>query len=92
MLKKAMSREWDIMKIKLKLYASLARFVPDEKGGSAGSVMEVDDKSTISEVLEALKVPADAVKLIFLNGIHAKGDQILKEGDRVGVFPPVAGG
>jgi molybdopterin converting factor small subunit len=27
-----------------------------------------------------------------LNGIHAQGDEVLKEGDRVGAFPPVAGG
>jgi molybdopterin converting factor small subunit len=46
----------------------------------------------VGECLRALQVPADTVKLIFLNGIHAQADQILKEGDRVGVFPPVAGG
>jgi molybdopterin converting factor small subunit len=34
----------------------------------------------------------DRVKLIFLNGLHAQGDEILSEGDRVGVFPAVAGG
>jgi molybdopterin converting factor small subunit len=27
-----------------------------------------------------------------LNGIHARGDEVLKDGDRVGAFPPVAGG
>lgn len=80
------------MKIELKLYASLARFMPDEKGGSAAKVMEVREGTTISDLLEAFKVPADAVKLVFLNGIHAEGDQVLNEGDRVGVFPPVAGG
>jgi len=30
--------------------------------------------------------------MIFLNGLHATGDEVLREGDRVGVFPPVAGG
>jgi molybdopterin converting factor small subunit len=34
----------------------------------------------------------DKVKIIFLNGIHASGEETLREGDRVGVFPPVAGG
>ena len=80
------------MKIELKLYASLARFMPDQKGGSASSVIDVGEGTTISELLEALRVPANAVKLIFLNGVHAKRDQVLKEGDRVGIFPPVAGG
>jgi molybdopterin synthase sulfur carrier subunit len=80
------------MKIELRLYASLARFMPDQKGGSAANTIEVGQGTTISDLLEALKVPANGVKLIFLNGIHAKGDEVLKEGDRVGVFPPVAGG
>jgi molybdopterin converting factor small subunit len=37
-------------------------------------------------------VPLETVKLIFLNGIHAKDNEVLKDGDRLGVFPPVAGG
>ncbi|MEJ2725706.1 MAG: MoaD/ThiS family protein [Deltaproteobacteria bacterium] len=80
------------MKIEFKLYASLARFMPDQKGGTAANVLEVDEGTTIVDFLDALKVPADAVKLIFLNGVHAQGNEVLKEGDRVGVFPPVAGG
>jgi sulfur carrier protein ThiS len=80
------------MRIELKLYASLARFMPDKPGGSNAHTFEVDDGTTISDLLESLKVPTHRVKLIFLNGVHAKGDYVLKEGDRVGVFPPVAGG
>ena len=80
------------MRIELRLYASLARFMPDEKGGSGANTLEVDEGTTISDLLEALKVPPNAVKLIFLNGIHAQGDQVLNDGDRVGIFPPVAGG
>jgi molybdopterin synthase sulfur carrier subunit len=80
------------MKIELKLYASLARFMPSEKGESGANMLEVDEGTTISDLLEALKVPTNHIKLIFVNGIHAKGDHVLKEGDRVGVFPPVAGG
>ncbi len=54
--------------------------------------MEVPEGSTIRGLLQSLHVPIDSVKLIFLNGVHAGGDEVLKEGDRVGVFPPVAGG
>jgi molybdopterin converting factor small subunit len=80
------------MRIELRLYASLTRFMPDQKGGSASSVIEIGEGTTISDLLEALKVPPNAVKLIFLNGIHAQGDQVLNDGDRLGIFPPVAGG
>jgi molybdopterin converting factor small subunit len=74
------------MRIELKLYASLGRYMPEQ------NAVEIAEGSTIRGLLEGLKVPMDAVKLIFLNGVHADGGEVLKEGDRVGVFPPVAGG
>jgi sulfur carrier protein ThiS len=80
------------MRIQVRLYASLERFMPGEKDRSSFHDMEVDEGTTAGEFLHALHVPAETVKLIFLNGIHAQADQILKEGDRLGVFPPVAGG
>jgi len=29
---------------------------------------------------------------VFVNGIHAADDQPLSEGDRLAIFPPIAGG
>ena len=75
------------MRIELRLYASLARYMPSGDGN-----MEVVAGSSVRTVLEELRVPLKEVKMIFLNGLHAKGDELLNEGDRVGVFPPVAGG
>lgn len=80
------------MKIEIKLYASLARYGPEDSAAKPPQAMEVPEGTTIKKLLESLKVPAEAVKVVFLNGIHAGADEVLKEGDRVGVFPPVAGG
>jgi len=41
---------------------------------------------------KSLHIPPEARKVIFLNSIHAQGDEILKDGAWVGAFPPVAGG
>ncbi len=79
------------MRIELKLYASLARYMPEQNAGLPLST-EVAEGSTIRSLLEGLQVPMDTVKLIFLNGVHADGCEVLKEGDQVGVFPPIAGG
>ncbi len=54
--------------------------------------MEIPDGTSVRELLSRLNIPPEAPKVIFLNGVHTKGDEILKEGDRVGAFPPVAGG
>jgi len=83
---------WRSMKVELRLYASLARYMSGGTAGGQPGITEVSEGTTIHGLLGLLSVPLDAVKVIFLNGIHAQGDEVLKEGDRVGVFPPVAGG
>lgn len=80
------------MKIEINLFASLARYMPDKTGSHGNRVLEVGEGATIVEILTRLNVPLDKVRVIFLNGLHATGEEELKEGDRVGVFPPVAGG
>ncbi|TNF48188.1 MoaD/ThiS family protein [bacterium] len=79
------------MKIELKLYAQMASLKPKEVGRGPWA-LEVSEGTTVKNLLEELKVPRESVKLVFLNGVHASDDDILKEGDRVGVFPAVAGG
>ncbi|MFH1481261.1 MAG: MoaD/ThiS family protein [Pseudomonadota bacterium] len=79
------------MKIELRLYASLSCYMPRQKDEGT-THLEIKEGITIRELMEQLKVPSDAVKIVFLNGVHARGDEILNEGDRLGVFPPVAGG
>jgi sulfur-carrier protein len=79
------------MKIELRLYASLGRYLPEEREGNS-CIMEVQPGTTIRELFHRMQVPPEAPKIIFLNGIHAQGDEVLKGGDRVGAFPPVAGG
>jgi molybdopterin converting factor small subunit len=79
------------MKIEANLYATLARYLPNqpEKGSC---VLDVAEGATVEDVLQQLNIPIDLVKLIFVDGIHAGRDSNLKDGSRLGVFPPVGGG
>jgi sulfur carrier protein ThiS len=79
------------MNIEVNLFASLARYKP-EKTGPNSWVVNCMEGITINALLQQLKVPMKEVKLIFINGIHATGESILKDKDRVGVFPPIGGG
>ena len=54
--------------------------------------MEVEEGTQVKELIARMNIPQEAPKFIFLNGVHAQGDEVLKDGDRVGAFPPVAGG
>jgi molybdopterin converting factor small subunit len=86
-----MDESVDKMKIEANLYATLARYLPNqlEKGSC---VLDVADGATVDDVLRQLNIPIDLVKLIFVDGIHANRDSNLKDGSRLGVFPPVGGG
>ncbi len=79
------------MKIEVNLYATLSQYIP---GGNKGPthVVEVREGATVSELLQQLGVPEKSVKLIFLDGKHSDLDAVLKEENRLGVFPPVGGG
>ena len=81
-----------LVKIQLRLFASLAGYLPDQKSGGFSNVMEIAEGTTIKALLGNLKIPPELPKIIFLNGVHAEETAVLKDGDRLGVFPPLAGG
>lgn len=45
------------------------------------------DGATVQEAIQALELPKERVKLIFVNHTGASLDKRLKEGDRVSLFP-----
>ncbi len=76
------------MKVEVNLYANLACYMPYEKRGS----MKISEGATIMTLLNQLNVPINDIKLIFLNGIRANVDEVLKDGDKIGIFPAIGGG
>ena len=79
------------MEIEVKLFATLRDYLP--KGSSRFSCkMEVDRQIRVQDIISRLKIPEEMPKIILVNGIHGKKDQILEEGDVLSIFPPVAGG
>ncbi|ABW68307.1 MoaD/ThiS family protein [Desulfosudis oleivorans] len=79
------------MKIEIRLFASLAPYGKTPLISPEG-MMECKPPTTVADLVEALAVPQDEIKLVFLNGKHAGLDAAVKEGDRIGLFPPVGGG
>lgn len=79
------------MKVEINLYATLAGYLPDEVK-QAGGIMDVEEGLTVHQLMRKLKVPDDYVKLVFIDGLHAGKDSVLRDGSRLGVFPPVGGG
>ena len=79
------------MKVEVNLYATLARYLPN-KVRQGSHMMELSDGTTVGELLQQLQIPPEEAKLAFVNGVHAGVDVVLREGNRVGIFPPVGGG
>ena len=51
--------------------------------------IEVEEGTTARELLMALKIPAEDAMFVLVNGTETKSDQILKDGDRLGILPAV---
>lgn len=78
------------MNVQINLYATLA--LQRTNRGTEADLIEIEDGTTIGDILDRLGVSRDAPKIIFLNGIHANLETIPKDRDRIAVFPPIAGG
>ena len=79
------------MKIYIKLYAGLANYMPDKKLDNL-LVVDIKPNTTVYNLIKKLNLPAEKVKIIFLNNRHSNGDEILEDNDRLGIFPLIAGG
>ncbi|MGC8811008.1 MAG: MoaD/ThiS family protein [bacterium] len=79
------------MHILVKLFATLTRHVPD---AHSGTPLEIDIAAgaTIADLIKKLRLPAQEIKVVFVNGRARPLDWQLNPGDEVGIFPPIGGG
>ena len=82
-------------RIEIKLYAMLRSRLPPGSQGVTGA-LAIDDAATVESVLDALAIPAELRQVVVLNdeevGPDRRAATLLRDGDRLSVFPPVAGG
>lgn len=74
------------MKVKIKLFASLMQFGPSEQE------VDLPYNATIEDAVNLLKLPEKFPLLKIVNGEHRTAKHLLKDGDELALFPPVAGG
>jgi molybdopterin converting factor small subunit len=80
-----------MIRVKVKLFATLRRYYP-ELGIGGGLDVELPDGATVGQLVNHLGLPADHVRVVFINGIARDESYTLSDGDEVGIFPPVGGG
>ncbi|AMK11584.1 MoaD/ThiS family protein [Pseudodesulfovibrio indicus] len=75
------------MGIEIKCFATLAKFLPENAAD-----YPVEPGETVASLIRKLGIPEKEVTLMFVNALRSAPDSEVKDGDRVGLFPPVGGG
>lgn len=79
------------MKVEVRLFATLAKFLPPN--GRDGAVeLEIPEGSTVAEITRLLGIPADLARVVLVNGRDIGPEAPLGARDVVTIFPPLAGG
>lgn len=73
--------------IDLKLFAALAPLAPQN-----ADRVPIEPGTTVEALLQGLNIPLAKAHLVFINGVKQSLKTRLTGGERVGIFPPVAGG
>ncbi|MDH3894302.1 MAG: MoaD/ThiS family protein [Chromatiales bacterium] len=83
------------MKVTLKLYASLTRYLPPGSGRHEAE-LDVTEGTTPAAIIDRYKLPLELTHLVFINGVfvdrESRDETELRDGDQLAIFPPVAGG
>jgi len=80
-----------MIKVEVKLYASLRRYAPQAAIGEP-IIVQVDEGTSLKDLFAQLHLPEDEVRIVFANGRLREEGYLLQDGDRVGIFPPIGGG
>lgn len=77
--------------VEVRLYASLRKYYPDLGSGEA-MLIALDDKAKLGNLLDKLKIPKEEITVVMVNGKREDESYLLRDGDRIGIFPLIGGG
>lgn len=72
------------MKVLVKLFATLRN--------GRGRAITIPNVINGYDIIEKLNIPQEEVAIFLINGLDAKLDTPINDGDFVSIFPPVGGG
>lgn len=79
------------MHVTVKLYATLSHYGQGKRAGAPFEI-ELPGEATLEDLINQLKIPLEEARITFVNGIIQESGCKLKDGDVVGMFPPIGGG
>ncbi|MCX7150840.1 MAG: MoaD/ThiS family protein [Rhodocyclales bacterium] len=84
------------MRITFKLFAQLQDYLPAEAKKTNAFALEIADGCSVAQVIERFNLPPKLVHLVLLDGAFVlpgeRDGRILRDGETLAIWPPVAGG
>jgi molybdopterin converting factor small subunit len=88
------------MEITLKLFATLADYLPQEVDGRRRAhnqiALDVAEGTTVQSLIDRFQLPTKMTHLVLVNGVYitpsARAAHALAPGDALAIWPPIAGG
>jgi sulfur carrier protein ThiS len=88
------------VRITFKLFAMLSDHLPQEVDGvrreGNAIALEFAEGTTVQQVIERFNLPQKLVHLVLVDGTYVapadRGARVLKDGEALAIWPPIAGG
>lgn len=82
-------------RITLKLMATLTDYLPPQRQGNQVA-LDLAPGTTIDAVIARFRLPPELAHLVLVDGVYVppeqRGSRVLRDGETLAIWPPVAGG
>lgn len=79
------------IKVEVRLYATLRKYHA-KAGADEVVTLQMPESANLTTLLARLGVPKEEARITYVNNRQKGNDYLLRDGDRVAIFPPVGGG
>jgi sulfur carrier protein ThiS len=84
------------MRVTFKLFATLQDYLPVEAKKTNALALELAEGTTVAQIIERFGLPPKLVHLVLIDGAFVppaeRAGRVLREGETLAIWPPVAGG
>ena len=84
------------LRITFKLFATLQDYLPAEARKTNALSLDLEPGTTVAQLVERFALPLKLVHLVLIDGTFVppadRAGRVLKDGETLAIWPPVAGG
>ena len=77
--------------IEVRLFSSLQKYCPNPGSGEAFTIT-MEDEAKLGSLFDELNIPKENITVVLVNGRHKEEGYLLRNRDRIAIFPLISGG